>query len=153
MAGVSGLTLRRRLGSARGAELVEVALTMPVLLLMFAGIVEIGFLVQRYAVVTNAAREGARVAAVPGWSQTEVAERVNAYLTAAGLPVAGVITTATPVPVTTPTRTINAVQVTVAYPHPYMILGTVTALFVAEPQTSLTLTAAATMRAEIAAGL
>ena len=39
----------------------------PTLLLVMLGIIDFGFLFQRYEVVTNAAREGARVAILPGY--------------------------------------------------------------------------------------
>ena len=54
--------------SERGAELIEFALVFPTLLLVMLGIIDFGFLFQRYEVVTNAAREGARVAILPGYS-------------------------------------------------------------------------------------
>ena len=40
-------TVPRMLRSNRGAELVEMALVMPLLLLLFAGIVDFGFAFQR----------------------------------------------------------------------------------------------------------
>ena len=49
--------------------------------------IEFGFLFQEYEVVTNAAREGARIAVLPTYSQTQAARvnnataRVNQYLT------------------------------------------------------------------------
>ena len=57
------LRLRSRIRSERGAELIEFALTLPLLLLLVLGIIEFGFLFQEYEVVTNASREGARLAA------------------------------------------------------------------------------------------
>ena len=48
--------------SEDGAQLVEFALVLPMLLLVVLGIAEFGFIFQRYEVVTNAAREGARIA-------------------------------------------------------------------------------------------
>jgi hypothetical protein len=44
----------------RGQNLVEVTLIMPIVVLLFAGMVEVGFAVQSYIVVSSAAREGAR---------------------------------------------------------------------------------------------
>ena len=52
---------RKQPSSERGAELVEFALVLPLLLLLVLGIVDFGFLFQRFEVVTNAAREGARL--------------------------------------------------------------------------------------------
>lgn len=48
----------------RGQELVEYALTLPLLLLMVLGIMEFGVAIFAYNSVANAAREGARVGAV-----------------------------------------------------------------------------------------
>jgi len=60
-----------RLRSAKGAELIEFALVLPVLLVVLGGILDMGFLFNNYAVITNAAREGARMAAVPGWVESD----------------------------------------------------------------------------------
>ncbi len=56
----------------RGAALVEFALALPLLLVVLAGIVDFGFVFQRYEVITNAAREGARLATLPGYDSTAV---------------------------------------------------------------------------------
>jgi Flp pilus assembly protein TadG len=48
----------------KGQELVEYALTLPILLLLILGIVEFGAAIFAYNTVANAAREGARVGAV-----------------------------------------------------------------------------------------
>ena len=61
--------LPARVRSQAGAELVEFALVLPILLLVFGGIVDFGLLLQRQQVVTNAAREGARLAVLPGYTQ------------------------------------------------------------------------------------
>ena len=53
--------------SEDGAQLVEFALVLPLLLLVVLGIAEFGFIFQRYEVITNAAREGARLAVLPGY--------------------------------------------------------------------------------------
>ena len=60
--------------SEEGAQLVEFALVLPLLLLVVLGIAEFGFMFQRYEVVTNAAREGARMAVLPGYT-TATCER------------------------------------------------------------------------------
>ena len=49
---------------AVASKLIEFALVFPLLLMVILGIVDFGFLFQRYEVLTNAAREGARVAAL-----------------------------------------------------------------------------------------
>ena len=65
MAPITPLRLPR---GERGAALVEFALVLPLLLVVIAGIVDFGFLFQRYEVVTNAAREGARLASLPSYN-------------------------------------------------------------------------------------
>lgn len=68
-----------RLRSEAGAELVEFALVLPLLLLVLGGIVDFGILMQRQQIVTNAAREGARLAAV-GYSDADVLARVTTFV-------------------------------------------------------------------------
>jgi hypothetical protein len=56
----------RRLNSRdreRGQTFVELALTLPIILLLFFGMIEIGLATHSYIVVANAAREGARFGA------------------------------------------------------------------------------------------
>ncbi len=69
MAPISNGSEATRRGDERGAALVEFALALPLLLVVIAGIVDFGFVFQRYEVVTNAAREGARLA-VAAWTTT-----------------------------------------------------------------------------------
>ena len=47
--------------SERGANLVEFALVIPLLVLMLVGVADLGRAFQTYIAVTNAAREGARL--------------------------------------------------------------------------------------------
>lgn len=49
----------------RGATAVEVAIVAPLLGLLFVGIINVGLLVWEHQVIQNAAREGARFAALP----------------------------------------------------------------------------------------
>ena len=56
--------LARRGRDERGQSLVEFALILPFLLILLMGIFEIGRAWQKYQVITDAAREGARVAAI-----------------------------------------------------------------------------------------
>ena len=50
----------------RGAALLELAIIIPVLLLLILGLVEFGWIFNGYITLTGVAREGARVAAVGG---------------------------------------------------------------------------------------
>jgi len=64
--------------SNRGQALVEMALILPILLLLFAGLIELGFSFYDYLVVVNAAREGARFAAkMPDYTVEEIVEVTN----------------------------------------------------------------------------
>lgn len=138
----------------RGAELIELAIAMPILFLLVAAIVDMGFLFQRYEVVTNAAREGARVAVLPGYSVADVQARVTSYLTASGL------TASIPAPSvvygtqTLPSGTIeNIATVTVDYPNPFSILGPAARMVVGGGGGSwsqITLRAQSVMRVEAA---
>jgi Flp pilus assembly protein TadG len=65
----------------RGAALVEFALAIPLLLVVIAGIVDFAFVFQRYEVITNAAREGARLASLPEYTDDAlVRARVRSYV-------------------------------------------------------------------------
>jgi Flp pilus assembly protein TadG len=138
-------TLKNRLRSERGAEVVEFALVLPMLLLLGLGICDFGMLFQRYEVVTNAAREGARAGAV-GLTAAQVTAVVQTYLNAGGL-------TATPTIQVTETTiganpSLNAVRVSVAYPNGSFIVGPLVQMLGSSLQV-VTLTSAATMRVEI----
>ncbi len=52
----------RLIKNERGAALIEAAVTIPIILLIAVGIFEFGRAYQTWQVLTNAAREGARVA-------------------------------------------------------------------------------------------
>jgi Flp pilus assembly protein TadG len=158
MASLTIARLLRRSGGAseRGAQLIELALVLPVLLFVLAGILDMGFLFKDYQVVTNAAREGARMAALPGWSAPQVTTRVNNYLAAGGIQGSATTTidTVTLVTDSVSGRTINGIRVIVEVPHTYLILGPLSQLVSgASVANSVTLRAVATMRTEVAAGL
>lgn len=61
----------------RGQGIVELALVLPILVLLLAGMMEFGQIIHEYLVVTEAAREGARAAAV-GNNDAVVASTVKA---------------------------------------------------------------------------
>ena len=66
----------------RGQAVIELALCLPLLLLVVLGIFDFGFMFQRYEVVTNAAREGARVGILPNYTTTDASNRALQYLDA-----------------------------------------------------------------------
>ncbi len=143
---------RRRRGlwiCERGAELVEFALVFPTLLLVLGGMMDLGLLFQRYEVVTNAAREGARVAALPNYQNSDVQARVAAYMTAAGLTCSGCATVGAVQTVTVGAQCVRIRPVTVTYPAQLIIIGPVFGLM--GGTSSKTLTATSAMRMEVAA--
>ncbi|HXT33635.1 MAG TPA: TadE family protein, partial [Vicinamibacterales bacterium] len=70
----------KRIRSEKGAALLEAAITVPIILLISVGIFEFGRAYQTWQVLTNAAREGARVAVISGTTDDAVKARVVAYM-------------------------------------------------------------------------
>jgi Flp pilus assembly protein TadG len=139
----------------RGSELVEFALVLPILLVIVGGVFDFGLLFQRYQVVTNAAREGARMAVLGGYTPADVQARVKSYLTAGGLNAALATITAVPTTITVPSAgavagfSFNAVTVTVAYPYTYFAIGPLARLVGGAGLGTATLTATTVMRSEL----
>lgn len=100
----------------RGAAAVEFAIVAPVFFLLVFGMVEYGRMIMVQQVLTNAAREGARVGVLDGSALSDVTTAVNNYLTAAKIPT-GLSNeiTCTPNPPSSQT-TGNPVTVTVSIP-------------------------------------
>ena len=149
---------RVRLNCESGAEIVEFAVTLPLLLLIVLGIVEFGLVFREYEVVTNAAREGARIAilqgGVGGYDDADVVARVEDYLTTAGMDLSlADIDPGDPVP--TPVGAggacVSMVPVTVTYDHPVLFLSGIADFFGTTIGT-MTLTATSSMRTEVSAG-
>ncbi len=65
---------KRKVESGQG--IVELAVILPVLLILLLGVVEIGYALRDYLVIVNACREGGRFAARGRFSDTRVGERV-----------------------------------------------------------------------------
>jgi hypothetical protein len=77
--------LRRRLRDTRGQALVEFVLALPILLVIVFGIIEFASAWRTYQVVTNVAREGARLAVIPTSTDQSVRDRVDSLLVQSGL--------------------------------------------------------------------
>jgi Flp pilus assembly protein TadG len=140
-----------RLKGEAGAELVELAVVLPLLLILIAGIVDFGFLLQSFQVVTNAAREGARIGVLPGYSTPDIQGRVASYITAAGL--SGTpTTTVNPVTITPGGggASFPGVQVNVWYSHRYLFIGPMVTLINGTFVASKSFRATAVMRTEVA---
>jgi Flp pilus assembly protein TadG len=145
--------LRRLWVSDSGAELLELAIALPILMLLVGGVIDFAILFQRYEVVTNAAREGARVGVLADFQTSDIQARVNSYLAASGLtdPAPAPLVVYSTKEVTPGGPNINVVTVTVQYPHQFVLLTPLAALLGRGPHADLMLAAASTMRVELAA--
>ena len=148
------LRLSQRVRSQRGAALLEMALTLPLLLLVCVGILEFGRAYQTWQVITNAAREGARIAVLPGMDDTAVRSRVQQYMTIGQLPQAASATIAIDRNRTVSvggTDTASASQVIVNYPFDFVVLDPIARLATGQGSgtpSTLNMVASATMRNE-----
>ena len=131
--------------------MVEAAITLPIILLISVGIFEFGRAYQTSQVLTNAAREGARLAVIDGSTDADVRARVNKYLTDGGLASLAdsniVLNRNTAMTGTAST----ASNVQVNYPFEFMVLNPVIRLIRPTDTTTgapITLTAATLMRNE-----
>ena len=80
----------------RAAAAVEFALVAPVFFLLVFGMIEYGRMVMVQQVITNASREGARVAVLDGSTTAEVTDTVTSYLTSGSI--SGATVTVSPNP-------------------------------------------------------
>jgi Flp pilus assembly protein TadG len=143
--------MKSQLKSERGTAILETAMTLPLLLLVSVGIFEFGRAYQTWQVLTNAAREGARVAVLPSVTSGAAEDRVRQYLLSGRLPGAESAT----VTVTAGTVDIGGTNaatsiVTVNYPFDFVVLQPVARLLVSGSTVGapVTLSARAEMRNE-----
>jgi Flp pilus assembly protein TadG len=108
----------------RGSNLVEVALVLPVLLLLLAGVADVGRAFGEYIVLTGAAREGARYGAYFPSQQTLIQDRTLAMAADAGVSLVRSNITVTRIP---GAGSDEAIRVAVAHPV-NMLLGSVVGL-------------------------
>lgn len=146
----------RRRPSERGAELIEFALVLPMLLVVFGGIVDFGLMLQRHQVLSNAAREGARLAVLPGYGESDVQARVAAYVQEGlGNTGAAPTTALTFVPLSPGGGpAFDAARVTVSYTDSFLVLGPIVNLAGRSWTlgSTITLQAVSTMRVEAGSG-
>ncbi len=69
----------------RGSATVEMAIVTPILLTLVFGIIEYGWVFTVRQAMTNAAREGARVAILRGTDDSDITTRVQEYLAPYGM--------------------------------------------------------------------
>jgi len=119
---------RRKMGAnERGAEAVEFALVVPVLLTLVFGVVDFGYMINHDTMVNNASREGAREGSLNP-NQTAITDKVRMALAAGGLVmiIQPTITCRKPEPDITPcvfpadAKPGGTVIVTVSYTHSWI---------------------------------
>ncbi len=109
------MRVRRRNGPRRsGAAAVELAMVMPIFCTLIFAQIEAARLGMVTQMLTIAARQGARVAVIPGKTQTDVQAAVNAVLNNTNIPVG----TVTPSPSTWQTDA-GGTAITVSLSVPY----------------------------------
>ena len=69
----------------QGTAAVEFAILAPIFFILIFGMIEYGRMVMVHQILTNAAREGARVATLSDTTTTKVTTAANSYLTAANI--------------------------------------------------------------------
>ena len=141
-----------RMRRERGQALIETALTLPLMLLLSISVFEFGRAFQYWEILTNAAREGARIAVLPGTTDSAVRTRVQTYLSGGQIQnptsatVSVVRNTAIPIGASVSTGS----TVTVSYPFSFVALRPLTLLV--DPGTgvseSITMRVSSTMRNE-----
>jgi Flp pilus assembly protein TadG len=72
--------LRRSNQARRGAAMVEMALVLPLFLVLVLGIIEFGRAMMISNLVTNSAREGARMAVLDGSTNADVESAIGSFL-------------------------------------------------------------------------
>lgn len=76
----------RRKRTQRGTTVVEAALVLTLLMMVMLGTIEYGWMFINLQRITNAARQGARVAAASGATDTEGEQAITALLGALPIP-------------------------------------------------------------------
>ena len=137
------------LKNERGAALLETAITIPIILLISVGIFEFGRAYQTWQVLTNAAREGARIAVLADTKDTDVSAAVTNYMNGGRLTNVGGATITVERDVNVGGR--SSSRVTVNYPFSFMVLNPVVRLVDGQSTTGsapLTMQSVALMRNE-----
>jgi Flp pilus assembly protein TadG len=138
----------RSLGNDRGAAPLEVAITVPVILMICVGIFEFGRAYQTWQVLTNAAREGAKIAVAAGATDAQVESVVRGHMRAGQLPNAAIAPVILDRHVTVGGAA--GTQVTISYPFDFLMLKPAAHLVkpVSTTGAPLTMSAVAIMRNE-----
>jgi Flp pilus assembly protein TadG len=113
----------KRIRNQRGAALLETAITLPLVLLVTVSIFEFGRAYQTWQVLTNAAREGARVAILAESTNAQITDAVRNYMQGGQLQQAA--TASITIERTVPFGANTASKITVTYPFNFTVLNPV----------------------------
>ena len=120
------MSVQKKLRSEAGASAVDVALLLPVLMMILFGIIEFGLALYRQAILTNASREGARlgiVQSIPAITTGQINAAIDNYLTPAGIPPGNVSRT-----IVSGGPTGTPVQITLTLPYTFSVLPGLTSV-------------------------
>jgi Flp pilus assembly protein TadG len=147
--------IRALLTGDQGQSMIEAAMTLPIVLLVCVGIFEFGRAFQTWQVLTNAAREGARIAVMPSTAPAGVETIVRNYMTDGQLDTTAVANATVTI---NPAATVGigggataaATVVTISYPYQFSVLQPVASLVVSGSTVGapMSMTASAKMRNE-----
>jgi Flp pilus assembly protein TadG len=114
----------------RGSAMVETAICIPLLLVLMVGIFEVGRAYETWQVLTNAAREGARMAVMPSGSTADTTALVRAYMSNGQLTKAATASVVVneAASITVNGNPVSASMVTVDYPFEFIMLQPVVRL-------------------------
>lgn len=144
----------QRLRSERGGQLVEFALVLPILLVILSAIAEFGLLFRTANVTAAAAREGARLAAIPGNEENNYSRpraRIAEYLSQ-GYANGPAVVAIAPEAVQIAAGTNGAgVRVTITYTYDCIFLNPLIGLINGTFDDTITYQSTALMRTQIAA--
>ena len=125
--------VRKKRNGEQGAAAIEFALVLPLLIILFFGIIECSIILYDKAVITNASREGARVGIVyrfdpsntgganhPG--DTEIENTINNYIQNHLISLGAPSTAQIPTPTRTGDAAGDILTVTVNYNYHFLVL-------------------------------
>jgi Flp pilus assembly protein TadG len=138
----------------RGQAMVETAITIPILLMLIVGIFEVGRAYETWQVLTNAAREGARMSVTPSSVEATTTALIRKYMADGQLTksATAAVVVDKGASINVNGTAISASAVTVDYPFEFIMLQPIVRL-VAPGATvggPLTMRATAIMRNEVA---
>lgn len=132
------LLIKKLLKNKYGQVIVELALALPLIIMLAMGTIEFGRLFHSYLLITNASREGARIA-ITGVDNTTITKRINEVTASLGNAKVVIVTP------NDKSLRVSAVPVTVTVNYSHNIITPVLDSILPNP---VTLTSSTSMRME-----